>query len=83
MKHPLTFRSSEDKMTVGECWEVLRALADGRVKDNNLQPDDYPLDIRPSQIVTIKAIIKEIELCHNLMHNQNMDEKLSSTTKSL
>lgn len=68
LKIDYDFQSSQDRLNYEELWENL-ANAATHIKDDNklyLPHEGIPQNIRERQLISIKSLIEEIELCHNI-----------------
>jgi hypothetical protein len=57
------FKLNASTQSVGELWESIATIAQGRVNDNNL-PGDYPLSLRKRQLESISSLVITLELSH-------------------
>jgi len=55
---------NEGMQTLGELWRSLSKISTHIDEDNDLYLGEYPMSVRRHQMISIKAIIKEIETHH-------------------
>lgn len=78
---PLSFKKDEETMSVGELWEQIAKIANGRVEDNkrNEKEMKYPLELRSLQISSLDALVNALKLTHHAMYrgikNGEFDER--------
>lgn len=61
----ITDALDEDSMPIGELWEALTTFCKNRAEDNLRYGGKYPLALRQLQLVSLKALVEEIELFHD------------------
>lgn len=54
---------NEDMQTLEQLWESIHKLAGGRVRDNALG-EEYPLETRIRQTLTLKVLVEVLEKTH-------------------
>lgn len=80
-KIPLSFKKDDETMSVGELWEQIAKIANGRAEDNkrNEKEMNYPLELRALQTSSLDSLVNALKLTHHAMHrcikNGEFDER--------
>lgn len=59
--------------TIGELWESLAKYAQGRVDDNKLSKDCYPIEVRKAQMASLHALVDAINEFHTTFSTEEIN----------
>lgn len=67
MKHKTKLTDANEGMqSIKELWESVAKLSKHVVEDNEKYDGEYPVSVREMQMVTLKALIRELETHHTV-----------------